>query len=87
MDSIEESRQLLKAHRLEHPEIGIEDAIMYFRQSGHSKIDCIGAVSEAFGIIHLGAKKIVHLSPAWEFGREADEEFNDTAFDALDSEN
>ena len=87
MDSIEEARQLLKAHQLEHPEIGMEDAITYLQQLGHSKIDCIGAVSEAFGTTHSEAKRVVHLSPTWEFRRESDEAFHDALFSEPDSNN
>ena len=86
MDSIEEARRLLKAHRLEHPELVMDDAISHLQQLGHSKIDCIGAVAEVFEVIHSEAKRIVHSSPAWEFRRKTDEDFHDTLFDELDSE-
>ncbi|WP_424951072.1 hypothetical protein [Deinococcus sp.] len=86
MDSIEEAQRLLKTHQLEYPDVGVEDAITYPRQSGHRKIGCIGAVSKVFGMAHSEAKEVVHLSAAWGFNRKTDKEFHDALFDDLESE-
>ncbi|MCR6660844.1 MAG: ribosomal protein L7/L12 [Asticcacaulis sp.] len=53
-----------------------EQAILLLKNLGYSKIACIKALRERYGVSLADAKKQVHFSPAWKERREDDERFH-----------
>ncbi|MBI1199951.1 MAG: hypothetical protein GC203_18995 [Phenylobacterium sp.] len=58
-------------------------AVAYFRSSGLSKVESIGAIAMRFGVGLAEAKNLVHLSPTWDDVRERDEAFHEAIEAAL----
>ena len=61
----------------------IEEVLVFLRQHEYSKIASIKAVRQLLGVDLREAKRIVHLSDAWQDRRQQDDEFHEALEEAV----
>ena len=62
---------------IDMPEASVDAQVQFLADRGYSKVECIGAFNRVYKLGLGEAKKIVHLSPVFEYRRANDDAFHD----------
>ncbi len=82
------ARHLLTQKAMVHAQTGasLDDVVVFLRDQGASKIDCIIVIRGVYGMGIKEAKRAVHFSSAWSDVRQRDEGFWDELEDSLNKD-